>query len=293
MGFGKCIYILVINVLCSSLAWKFPAFKPPWTTHYTTGIVSSNLDVVHFRSPLLSKLQSRNDTFVEKAAIFSLGLLLSQITVNPSISRKELGFDYSNFVTISKLLLLERSPDEIKTVIVNLLVKILPRQIRDAFRSKYQEDPRWVCESSVQWFGFGFLEWLIGPTDPVVSTMFSSKNNQSEEWVSTVKLLECRYLVQSGCKASCLHLCKTPTQTLFAEEMGVPLYMKPNFTDYSCEFMFGVVAPPKDQDEAFTESCFSQCTISRIAPFSSPRKELDVKIRASNSTYLAKCTHLY
>ena len=32
----------------------------------------------------------------------------------------------------------------------------------------------------------------------------------------------------------CVNLCKTPVQTFFTEELGMPLTMKPNFEDYRC-----------------------------------------------------------
>ena len=35
----------------------------------------------------------------------------------------------------------------------------------------------------------------------------------------------------------CVNLCKTPTQTFFTEELGMPLTMKPNFEDYSCDMV--------------------------------------------------------
>jgi len=78
-------------------------------------------------------------------------------------------------------------------------------------------------------------------------------------WQSGVKLVECRYLAQSGCKALCLHLCKAPTQQFFLQELGVPLYMKPDFKTNSCEMMFGVMPPSEAMDPAFQEACFTSC----------------------------------
>jgi len=86
-----------------------------------------------------------------------------------------------------------------------------------------------------------------------------SIDESSTSWKSGVKLIECRYLAQSGCKALCLHLCKAPTQQFFLQELGVPLYMKPDFKTNSCEMMFGVMPPKEDVDPAFQESCFTSC----------------------------------
>ena len=80
-----------------------------------------------------------------------------------------------------------------------------------------------------------------------------------QSWYSGVKIVECRYLAQSGCKALCLHLCKAPTQEFFLQELGMPLYMKPDFTNNSCEMRFGVLPPKEEDDPAFQEACFSSC----------------------------------
>lgn len=55
---------------------------------------------------------------------------------------------------------------------------------------------------------------------------------------------------------------QVPTQRFFAQEMGVPLYMKPNFDDLSCELCFGEIPPPIEADPAFTQSCFATCAVA-------------------------------
>ncbi len=69
----------------------------------------------------------------------------------------------------------------------------------------------------------------------------------------------CRYLAESGCVGMCVNLCKTPTQTFFTEELGMPLTMKPNFEDYSCDMVFGEVPPSLDTDEVNTQACYDAC----------------------------------
>ena len=54
----------------------------------------------------------------------------------------------------------------------------------------------------------------------------------------------------------CVNLCKTPTQTFFTEELGMPLTMKPNFEDYSCDMVFGEKPPSLDNDEVNNQSCY-------------------------------------
>jgi hypothetical protein len=204
---------------------------------------------------------ARNDTFVEKVAIFSLSMLLSFIAPDPTRAIQKCGFEYKNFVETAKHLLEYKSPDIIRSKIVSLIVRILPGFVRDYFRSKYLESPQLVAMLSVQWFEFGFLHWLVGPVIPKYTSALRSEDDEFSSWNNTVKLLECRFLKESGCKAACNLLCKRPTQSLFIENLGMPLYMRPNFTDYSCEMIFGVEPPKDNQDEAFIETCYSGCSL--------------------------------
>ena len=43
---------------------------------------------------------------------------------------------------------------------------------------------------------------------------------------------KCRFLETAGCARTCLHACKIPTQRFFLEEMGLPVTMLPNMTDF-------------------------------------------------------------
>lgn len=44
---------------------------------------------------------------------------------------------------------------------------------------------------------------------------------------------------ESGCVGMCVNLCKSPTEHFFTQELGMPLYMKPNFETLECEMVFG------------------------------------------------------
>ena len=72
-------------------------------------------------------------------------------------------------------------------------------------------------------------------------------------------LCQCRYLAESGCVGMCVNLCKTPTQTFFTEELGMPLTMKPNFDDYRCDMIFGQTPPSLDTDEVNSQACYNAC----------------------------------
>lgn len=58
-----------------------------------------------------------------------------------------------------------------------------------------------------------------------------------------------------------------PTQTFFTETFGLPLTMKPNFEDLSCEMVFGELPPPIHEDEVYNEPCFAKnCALANRDP---------------------------
>ncbi|KAF3629996.1 putative peptidyl-prolyl cis-trans isomerase CYP21-3, mitochondrial-like [Capsicum annuum] len=65
--------------------------------------------------------------------------------------------------------------------------------------------------------------------------------------------------------------------TFFKDHMGVPLLMEPNFTDYSCQFKFGILPPQQEFDDALKEPCLEIC------PNAVRRKEMN------HSTHAHKC----
>ena len=213
-------------------------------------------------------LSRRNDNALERCGIYILCVLLCTIC-SDTTCWSDIGFDYTrNFVPVAKRLLKQRgkSMQMVSVSILELLNRVLPKAMREFFRSKYQENSQYICSASSQWFSFGFIEWLVGPAErfDVRVRVTGEGGSREEVWQSGVKLVECRFLVESQCKSACVHLCKTPTQALFRQELGVPLYMKPNYDDCSCEFFFGVEPPPLAEDPAITGGCYTQCSLRRV-----------------------------
>lgn len=62
-------------------------------------------------------------------------------------------------------------------------------------------------------------QWLMGP------------NSLSKEDPTVVEIERCRYLEESGCVGICINSCKKATESFFAQSMGLPLYIEPNFDD--------------------------------------------------------------
>jgi hypothetical protein len=71
--------------------------------------------------------------------------------------------------------------------------------------------------------------WLVGPMERKDVEVAGRSQR------SAVLIQRCRYLEESGCVGQCVNVCKIPTETFFNTEFGQPLYMKPNYEDFSCE----------------------------------------------------------
>lgn len=97
-------------------------------------------------------------------------------------------------------------------------------------------------------------QWLMGRT-----TVVEVEMADGTKLGSGVKVEKCKFLDEAKCVGSCIHTCKMPTQTFMYEQMGVPLFMEPNFEDYSCQFKFGVAAPRRDEDQLLLTPCLAIC----------------------------------
>jgi hypothetical protein len=81
---------------------------------------------------------------------------------------------------------------------------------------------------------------------------------RQSHWAHLYKLM--RRLFQT---MGSLVVLQVPTQNFFTDDFGLPLTMKPDFQTLSCEMIFGQQPPPIDQDEAYTQSCLSQCSLAK------------------------------
>ncbi|EEF47250.1 beta-carotene isomerase D27, chloroplastic isoform X1 [Ricinus communis] len=100
-------------------------------------------------------------------------------------------------------------------------------------------------------------QWLMG-----TCTVNSIDLPDGSSCESGVFVERCKYLEESKCVGICVNTCKLPTQAFFKDYMGVPLLMEPNFTDYSCQFKFGVLPPQPEDDSTLKEPCLEACPIA-------------------------------
>ena len=231
------------------------------------GVVTQRASNVESQSQVVvppSALTPRKDNPLERLVIMALSFALATLIPDDKLraegmSKVRPNFEGFNEVTRVLLRSSRGQPERIKVSIVELLTKLMPLKVREFFKETYKKNARLLCEQSSEWIRFGFLTWLIGPTERI-----SVKVSEDEEWLSGVKLTECRYLQASGCKSLCLHLCRGPTEALFNEQLGVPLRMSPNYEDCSCTFEFGLKPLPIDEDPAVNTPCFKDCSLADL-----------------------------
>jgi hypothetical protein len=284
-----CVGVLLLVFNLS----RYECFKGPLLGQKQRGTIYDRSSIVQFAaSNKLSEsvampssaLAPKRDNVLEKGAIFLLSYLLCRLIPEDSALSSDgfkyirPGMEFSGFCSVAKLLLRSSNPEIVKTKIVNLLLALMPLKVREFFRKTYKENSRLVCEQSSEWIGFGFLTWLIGPTERFnigIDAVPKAKGGglkeeageagagEKEQWRSGTKLLECRFLQESGCKSTCLNLCKGPTENLFNEQLGLPLRMTPNYEDCSCTFEFGLDPLPVDEDPVYATPCYLNCSLTK------------------------------
>lgn len=167
---------------------------------------------------------------------------------------------YEDFVRISKEIMRGRTSEKQRIVVRDVLVSLLPPNAPDAFRKLFP--PTKLSAELNAWFAFLGFKWLVGDMElrsGDVEVAPGVKRNQK----SIVYIKKCRYLESSGCVGMCVNMCKLPTQSFFTDDFGLPLHMKPNFEDLSCEMVFGEVPPDMLADPAYTQPCFvHNCNIA-------------------------------
>jgi len=240
--------------------------RPPIKLGSTAALPYGSDDEAIVPSPIPKLSLLSNDSIFDKIAIYFMSHVVAWHCPERRLARLMIkpGMGYKEFVAVTKLLMLDAEPLELRARVVNILLTAVPAPVRSLFRFLFRRVPRYLCEKSSLFMGLNFMTWLVGPVERFDLEISQADKSRKQTWRSGVKLMECRYLAEAGCKANCLHLCKGPTQEFFNNHLGVPLYMKPNFTDNSCELQFGVLALPIDQDPAYTEKCFSDCTAAKV-----------------------------
>lgn len=209
-----------------------------------------------------------NDSFLDKLCLRFFTDRMSEQIGKPY----EKDIDYDSFVRVSREVISGRTTGEVQLIIANVFSSVFPPGATARFRSWFKPN-RFSCEFNALITKY-FFPWLVGPCE-IKDVEIQVSDDQVETWQSAVQIKKCRYLEQSKCVAMCTNMCKLPTQSLFTDKLGLPVTMKPNFEDLSCEMIFGQKPPPFEEDEVYNQPCFvNHCAIAR-QPEKMPCHRLD------------------
>lgn len=161
--------------------------------------------------------------------------------------------NYESLISTINSLVFSAQVNETSQRSKNMLVALFPPGLLPAYKFLFGGFPRFSAWMNT-WVTHWSTQWLMGPS--------KVEDLQIDDQTLTQQLLvieKCKFLETSACIQTCIHACKVPTQRFFNEEMGLPVTLRPNFTDYSCRFEFGVMPIPWQQDKQLIHPCISTC----------------------------------
>ena len=162
---------------------------------------------------------------------------------------------YSGVVDLSRQIMQGRNAQQQQVIVAQILQSFVPAPVIWAIRTFFTPT-RLVCVLNA-WFAARLFGWLVGHCK-VIEAEIDLPDGTVRSQPSAVQIEKCRYLADSGCVGMCVNMCKVPTQKFFTEKFGIPLTMKPNFEDLSCQMIFGQIPPLPEIDEAHQQPCLEQ-----------------------------------
>ncbi|KAL1216558.1 Beta-carotene isomerase D27 [Cardamine amara subsp. amara] len=192
------------------------------------------------------------DSFFSKLAINFLSKNLQDAA---GISSSNKSTDYDRLVDTATRVTSSFDTKQQHEIVLSSLDKALPTAIASMIKTLFP--PSKLSRELFALFTTIFFAWLVGPS--VVRE--TEVNGRKEK--SVVYIEKCRFLEQSNCVSMCTHICKIPTQFFIKNSLGMPIYMKPDFDDLSCEMMFGQEPPAIEDDPALKQPCFKLCKSSK------------------------------
>lgn len=191
--------------------------------------------------------------------------------------------EYTDFVRVSSEIMKGRNTLQQRLLIRNMLMSLLPPKSPEVFRALFPPT-KFSAEFNALIASMGF-NWLVGECE-LREDDIKVGPNEVRRQKSVVHIKKCRYIESSGCVGMCVNMCKIPTQSFFTDDFGLPLTMKPNFEDLSCDMIFGQPPPALEEDEAFAQPCFAtQCAIAaaRQEAEACPKVDTDKAIAATRA----------
>jgi hypothetical protein len=183
--------------------------------------------------------------------------------------------DYEDLIQSINFLTFSRPKNEVNDIGKTILVKLFPPGLLPAYKILFGNFMGFSARMNT-WVTHFTTPWLMGKSTvldlatPTSTDEISSSNSSSTFSTQTIfkdQLLiveKCKFLETSNCIQTCLHACKIPTERFFLEEMGLPVTLRPNFTDYSCRFEFGILPLSISSDNSLQGlACLSKCAQNR------------------------------
>jgi Beta-carotene isomerase D27-like, C-terminal len=198
-----------------------------------------------------------NDNLLDRLCIWLFSYKMSQALGNTTQVR-----GYGGVVDLSRQMMQGRTAQQQQAMVAQILQSLIPAPLLWAIRTFFAPT-RLVCVLNA-WFAARLFGWLVGSCE-VIEAKIELPDGTVRSQPSAVQIEKCRYLADSGCVGMCVNMCKVPTQSFFTEKFGIPLTMKPNFEDLSCQMIFGQVPPSRATDDAYTQPCLEQQGSSRAA----------------------------
>lgn len=173
--------------------------------------------------------------------------------------------DYDGLIELANGLLVGRTNRQATEAAVRILRSLFPPFLLELFRMLITPiGGGRIAALMVARVTALTCQWLMGPCSVNSINLPDGSSTQTGVFVE-----RCKYLEESKCVGVCVNTCKLPTQAFFKDHMGIPLLMEPNFSDYSCQFSFGILPPLPENDSTLKESCLEICP-------NAPRRRKDV-----------------
>ena len=154
----------------------------------------------------------------------------------------------------------------VKDTLAGLMTPVLPPFYR-IFMSGIVPNgigTEWDGKQIGPWFYAPFLTSFVTPTFFGFLVGPSRVNRRKDGQLGGLVVEKCKFLQESGCKGLCLHQCKIPAQEFFADELGLPLTVSPNFVTQECQWSFGEVPLPPEEDPSFPKGCLVGCDSRKL-----------------------------
>ena len=172
--------------------------------------------------------------------------------------------DYEGLMELASTMNIINDKSNVQILSQNVLKALFPGWLPNAFGWMFAKPFPAFSSRMNAWATYVAGTWLMGECE-INDCKIDGDSLEGDDFSGVQQGLlvkRCRFLEESGCASVCVHSCKLPTQNFFAEDMGLPLTMVPNYETNECQFSFGLTPTLKDEIDAKSTPCLSRCPSS-------------------------------